>query len=160
MVWYESFLVVNHITGLTGTFPAHFVAVLADSKNWLGLGQKWLFWGNAHFPPKMSPGMVLMHGSSKNILVFGVSSLIRTIFSYKVENGPKTSIFDLRFSIGSKRLVRQVFFQIIDSVIFPRSKTNRKSNKTVYVSLRQHVKNCIFWIFRNSNFQISMKFFT
>ena len=104
--------------------------------------------------------MVLMDGSSKNILVFGVSSLIRTIFSYKVVNGPKTSIFDLRFSNGSKRLVIVAFAQIIASVIFLRSKTNRKTKKTSVVKIQKDVKNRIFWIFRNSKFQISMKFFT
>ena len=77
----------------------------------------------------MSPGMVLMHGSSKNILVFGVSSLIRTIFSYKVENGPKTSIFDLQFCIGRKLGVFAAFAQKLDSVTLLRSKTNRKTKK-------------------------------
>ena len=92
--------------------------------------------------------MVLMDGSGKNILVFGVSSLIKTIFSYKVENGPKTSIFDLRFWNGSKRLVIAAFAQKMGSVIFPRSKTNRKPKKTSVVKIQKDVKNCIFWIFR------------
>ena len=103
--------------------------------------------------------MVLMHGSSKNILVFGVSSLIRTIFSYKVENGPKTSIFDLQFCIGRKLGVFAAFAQKLDSVTFLRSKTNRKTKKTSVVKIQKDVKNCIFWIFKNSKFQISMKFF-
>ena len=103
--------------------------------------------------------MVLMHGSSKNILVFGVSSLIQTIFSYKVENGPKTSIFDLQFCIGRKLGVFAAFAQKLDSVTLLRSKTNRKTKKTSVVKIQKVVKNCIFWIFKNSKFQISMKFF-
>ena len=103
--------------------------------------------------------MVLMHGSSKNILVFGVSSLIRTIFSYKVENGPKTSIFDLQFCNGSKLGVIAAFAQKLASVSFLRSKTNRKTKKTSVVKIQKDVKNRIFWIFKNSKFQISMKFF-
>ena len=55
MVWYESFLVENHITGLTGTFPAHFVAVLADSKNLAGIRPKMTVLGKRSFFPENEP---------------------------------------------------------------------------------------------------------
>ena len=56
MVWYESFIVKNHITGLPGLFPAHFEAVLADSKNLAGIRLKMTVLGKRSFFPENEPG--------------------------------------------------------------------------------------------------------
>ena len=56
MVWNESFLVKNHITDLPGLFPAHFVAVLADSKNLAGIRPKMTVLGKRSFFPENEPG--------------------------------------------------------------------------------------------------------
>ena len=56
MVWYESFLVKNHITGVSGLFPAHFGAVLADSKNLAGIRLKMTVLGKRSFFPENEPG--------------------------------------------------------------------------------------------------------
>ena len=56
MVWNESFLVKNHITGLPGLFSAHFVAVLADSKYLAGIRPKMTVLGKRSFFPENEPG--------------------------------------------------------------------------------------------------------
>ena len=56
MVRDESFLVKNLITGLSGLFPAHFRAVLADSKNLAKIRLKMTVLGTDSFFPKNEPG--------------------------------------------------------------------------------------------------------
>ena len=56
MVWDESFLVKNLITGLSGLFPAHFGAVLADSKNLAKIRLKMTVLGHHSFFPENEPG--------------------------------------------------------------------------------------------------------
>ena len=56
MVWDESFLVKNLITGLSGLFPAHFGAVLADSKNLAKIRLKMTVLGTHSFFPENEPG--------------------------------------------------------------------------------------------------------
>ena len=56
MVWDESFLVKNLITGLSGLFPAHFGAVLADSKNLAKIRLKMTVLGTDSFFPENEPG--------------------------------------------------------------------------------------------------------
>ena len=56
MVRDESFLVKNHITGLSGLFPAHFGAVLADSKNLAKIRLKMTVLGTHSFFPENEPG--------------------------------------------------------------------------------------------------------
>ena len=56
MVWDESFLVKNVITGLSGLFPAHFGAVLADSKNLAKIRLKMTVLGKHSFFPENEPG--------------------------------------------------------------------------------------------------------
>ena len=55
MVRDESFLVKNHITGLSGLFPAHFGAVLADSKNLAKIRLKMTVLGTHSFFPENEP---------------------------------------------------------------------------------------------------------
>jgi len=56
MVRDESFLVKNHITGLSGLFPAHFRAVLADSKNLAKIRLKMTVLGTHSFFPENEAG--------------------------------------------------------------------------------------------------------
>ena len=56
MVWDESFLVKNLITGLSALFPAHFGAVLADSKNLAKIRLKMTVLGTHSFSPENEPG--------------------------------------------------------------------------------------------------------
>ena len=56
MVRDESFLVKNLITGLSGLFPAHFGAVLADSKNLAKIRLKMTVLGTDSFFPENEPG--------------------------------------------------------------------------------------------------------
>ena len=56
MVWDKSFLVKNLITGLSGLFPAHFGAVLADSKNLAKIRLKMTVLVKRSFFPENEPG--------------------------------------------------------------------------------------------------------
>ena len=56
----------------------------------------------AHIFQKMSPGMVSMASTDKNILIYDVSSLKTSIFYIKTCLWTETSIFDLQASGDSR----------------------------------------------------------